>query len=76
MDDYFVTFLMFRPAGDSRWVPLRKVEWHTSVVAVNGPNAWALEGQPTQTAGAFARTTEVPVWDVVHKNGDAFIGDP
>jgi hypothetical protein len=75
MDDYFVTFLMFRPAGNSRWVPLQKVDWHVRVVAAKGQNGWALDGQPSQSAGQFVPTVEVPMWDVVHVSPGTFEPD-
>lgn len=89
MDDWFETFMMFRPAGpDSRWVPLRRVTWSIKISAVPtpaDPTVWVvdrptertLNGQPVpnQSQAPFLPTIEFPEWEIVHLNNAEMVPD-
>jgi hypothetical protein len=79
IDDKFRTRMMFKPAGDGRWVPLREVSWSVNVRAVFVPNPDAFghweQREASQSASDFDFSVEFPQWDLVIKNSDPFMPD-
>jgi hypothetical protein len=78
LSDLYIMTIMFRPSGDSRWVPVQRAAWSLDVSALNpqgsgmGLNAaWP----PSVSARPFEKTQVVPVWDIVHKTSDPFVAD-
>jgi hypothetical protein len=78
MDEHFQTFAMFKPAGgDSRWIPLKVMNWDVTVAAhtdgVGGP--WQQNPGAIDHETDFQPISTPPQWQLVHWNNDPFIND-
>jgi len=62
--DFFHTYVMFLPPGDdSRYVPLRVVDWDWGFIATNGASGWSLLASwTTQSVSPSTETTTHPQW--------------
>jgi hypothetical protein len=65
MDDRFITFAMFRPAG-GEWVPLQKLNWDFFISAHSDGQIWTEDPHPTLNIGRFEDTRDHPVWNFCH----------
>jgi hypothetical protein len=68
-DDFFRTYFMYKPDGDSIWVTLMRLDWHwagatTRVGAPGGAsNHWnPVTGASSDTNPSGSATTELPLW--------------
>ncbi len=70
--DDFGLYLMFKPSGNSIWVPLSKINWGWSGIAQSsdGGVTWTkASGAQDVTNPSGANTTNFPEWSSVFKNG-------
>ena len=61
--DFFQTYLMYRPEGDSIWVSLAVIDWSWAGSATNTPTGWQLVSGATSGGGEGKAEDELPVWN-------------